>query len=362
VTDRYLKQRLLPEIGSVGVARLAAARVLQVGAGGLGCAALPYLVGAGVGRITLVDPDRIATDNLPRQVIYRDVDVGRPKAVVAARRLRGLDPAVVIDAHVERVDAGNVEAFLTDVDVVIDGSDDFGTKFLLADACAAAGIPLVYGTVTAFEALATVLDPPASPCLRCLFPSAPTATLSCAVMGVLGPVVGIVGALQATEAIKVLLAHPDLLPLRGRLWLLDARDFTTRVVAIPRRDGCLGCALAAAAAARSFAAPAIPVVPATPVPAVATATDDVPIALLYVDVREAHELRTGVIPGALHRPLARFYEGDVTLPAAERIVLYCAHGLRSLQALRLLERAGVRHATHLPGGIAAYDGPLARVS
>jgi adenylyltransferase/sulfurtransferase len=228
----------MPEIGREGVARIVAARVLMVGAGGLGCAALPYLVGAGVGQLRIYDDDRVARNNLHRQVLYRDADVGAPKAEVAAATLTALNPDVEVVGVVARLEGSALIEAVAEHDLVLDGSDNYPTKYALSDAAFATGTPLVYASVTAMDALVTLMVPGLTPCLRCLFPQPPATALSCATLGVLGPLVGMTGALQALEGIKHLSQDAALETLAGRLWTLDARDLTTRVLQLPLRPGC----------------------------------------------------------------------------------------------------------------------------
>lgn len=235
---RQIRHALMPEIGRAGVARIAAARVLMVGAGGLGSAALPYLAGAGVGQLRIYDGDRIERSNLHRQVLYRDADVGHAKAKVAAANLSALNPAVEVIGVVERLEGAALRAAVAAHDLVLDGSDNYSTKYALSDAAFATGTPLVYASVTAMDALVTLMVPGVTPCLRCLFPQPPATTLSCATLGVLGPLVGLTGALQALEGLKQLVNDAALETLAGRLWTLDARDMTTRVLSLSLRPGC----------------------------------------------------------------------------------------------------------------------------
>jgi sulfur-carrier protein adenylyltransferase/sulfurtransferase len=354
-SDRYDRQTILPEIGPAGQDRLRRARVLCVGAGGLGCAALPYLAAAGVGTITLIDGDRLERSNLQRQVLYRDRDVGTPKARAAAAHLRALNPEVDVIGLEARLDAGNVDDLLRAHDLVIDGSDNYATKFLLGDATASLGMPLVYGSATGMEAMVTVFDARHGPCLRCLYPQPPRGWVpNCATAGVLGPLVGMVGAIQAAEAIK-LLAGVDRLPggqsLVGRLWVLDARDMTSRQIATARRSGCPTCA--------GTPAPLdVPTVTCAPLEALDAATAAAWDDASFVDVREPEEYARGHIPGALLRPLSTLRQAPDALPPAPRYVLYCATGPRSVVAARLLAERGIGRLAYLHGGIAAWGGGL----
>lgn len=372
LAERYGRQTLLPEIGLAGQERLRHARVLCVGAGGLGCAALPYLAGAGVGRITVVDDDVVERSNLQRQVLYGERDLGAPKATAAAARLRDLNPDIEVIGMVTRVGADNVDALLAEHDVVLDGSDNYPTKFLLGDATALAGKPLVYGSVTGMEGMVTVFDARVGPCLRCLFPQPPRGWVpNCADAGVLGPLVGMIGAVQAAEAIKLIVAGGAGMPadapeddgtalrsLVGRTWVFDARDMSTRQLATKRRPGCPTCAGTPEpleVSGPTCAAPRLLGVSADEARALAAA--------VFVDVRERDEFISGHLPGALHLPLSRLASGDgATLPPAERYVLYCQHETRSIEAAKVLAAAGVPGLVYLKGGIAAWTGAVERGS
>lgn len=357
--DRYLRQRLVPEIGPAGQARLGRGRLLCVGAGGLGSAALPYLAGAGVGRITIMDPDRVDRTNLHRQVLYRDGDVGRPKAVAAAEHLRARNPEIEVVALEERLDERNADRLLSEHDVVLDGSDNYATKFLLGDATALHGIPLVYGSVTGMEAMVTVFDARHGPCLRCVYPQPPQGWVpTCSEAGVLGPLVGMVGTVQAAEAVK-LLAGEDrsvgLDSLVGRLWVLDARDMSSRQVKIGKRAGCGTCA----GAPDPLHVPDV----ACASPAGIDASEAASLeSAVFVDVREREEYERGHVPGAISVPLSSL---DATsappLPSADSYVVYCSQGPRSVAATEILARAGFASLVHLRGGLSAWDAPLETV-
>ncbi len=354
-TERYARHVLLPEIGPAGQARLSSARLLCVGAGGLGSAALPYLAGAGVGRITIVDPDRVDRSNLQRQVLYGERDVGSPKALIAAARLRDLNPDIEIVGLEGRLDAANAEALLREHDIAVDGSDNFTAKYLLADTTARLRMPLVYGSATGMEAMVTVFDVRHGPCLRCLFPQPPQGWVpNCAEAGVLGPLVGIAGSMQAAEAIKVIVGggpEADLRTLVGRLWHVDATDMSTRCVAIARREGCAGCAGTAEPVVEEAALCAAPLAIG---PGAAADLADA----LFVDVREPEEFAAGHVPGALNVPLSALRHAPVTLPPAPAYVVYCSHGVRSVSAADLLGAAGVVGVRHLQGGLASWRGRL----
>jgi molybdopterin/thiamine biosynthesis adenylyltransferase/rhodanese-related sulfurtransferase len=241
--ERYARHLLLPEVGADGQRRLLAARVLLIGAGGLGSPAALYLAAAGVGTLGLVDDDRVERSNLQRQVIHRDDRIGEAKIDSARQTLAGLNPAVRVEGFETRLSAANADAvFGAGWDLVIDGSDNFPTRYLLNDACVKHGLPLVYGAVHRFQGQVSVFHAGRGPCYRCLFPEPPPpeAAPSCAEAGVLGVLPGIVGLLQATEAIKLLLGIGE--PLLGRLLCVDALAMRFRELLLPRDPDCPLCA------------------------------------------------------------------------------------------------------------------------
>lgn len=240
--ERYSRQLLLPEVGLAGQRRLASARVLMIGAGGLGSPAALYLAAAGVGRLRLYDPDRVERSNLHRQILHGEADLGRPKVASAVDRLRALNPEVEVEANPGALDADALPAALRDVDVVVDGSDNLATRYRVGDACRSAGIPLVYAAVERFQGQISVFWPSAPggpwPCYRCLYPDAPDldATPSCAEVGVLGVVPGVLGVLQATEALKLLLGIGE--PLLGRMLCVDLLRQRWRELSVPPDPDC----------------------------------------------------------------------------------------------------------------------------
>ena len=245
--DRYSRHLLLPEVGAAGQIKLGKARVALIGAGGLGSPAALYLAAAGVGTLTLVDDDKVEKSNLQRQVLHADARIGMLKTESAAISLSGLNPRVRIEARNERLRAENVESLIRDHDVIIDGADNFPTRYLLDAASRQLGVPLVYGAVHRFTGQVSVFDPRRSdsPCYRCLFPEPPAAedAPNCAQAGVLGVLPGIIGLMQASEAIKLVLAIGN--PLVGRLLCFDALAATFRELRLPRDPDCPGCGSAA---------------------------------------------------------------------------------------------------------------------
>jgi molybdopterin/thiamine biosynthesis adenylyltransferase/rhodanese-related sulfurtransferase len=244
---RHARQLLLPEVGLAGQERLRRARVLVVGAGGLGSPVAMYLAAAGVGQLTIVDPDDVEPSNLHRQLLHGTADVGRPKVESAADRLRLIDPDVAVTPVRARLDASNALALVGSHDLVVDGTDSFAARYLVNDVCVAAGVPNVYGSVSRFDGQVAVLATREGPCYRCLFPEppAPGAVPSCAEGGVLGVLPGLVGTIQATEALEILLGAGE--PLVGRLLLVDALRMRFTTVAVERDPACPACGDAARA-------------------------------------------------------------------------------------------------------------------
>lgn len=240
--QRYARHIILREIGGPGQARLKAARVLVVGAGGLGAPALLYLAAAGVGRITVIDDDLVETTNLQRQVIHAEARIGEAKALSAAAAMRALNAHVEVAPLVARLGEDNADAMIADHDLVLDGCDSFATRYLVNAACARAGVPLVAAALSQWEGQISLYDPAkGGPCYRCIFPQAPAPGLAptCAEAGVLGPLPGVVGAMMAVEAVKEIAGAGE--GLRGRMLIYDALYAEARVIALKRRDDCPDC-------------------------------------------------------------------------------------------------------------------------
>ena len=242
--DRYARHLILPEVGGAGQQKLLAARVLAVGAGGLGAPLLLYLAAAGVGTLGVIDDDDVDVSNLQRQVIHNSARIGRPKAESAAAGIHALDPAIRVETHGERLTEANAARLFRDYDLILDGSDNFTTRYLVNDAAAAAGRTLVSGAVLRFDGQVSTFKPhagPEHPCYRCLFPEPPPAGAvpACSEAGILGAVAGVVGTLMAVEALKELLGIGE--GLSGRLLLYDALATSTRIVRFKRRAGCPTC-------------------------------------------------------------------------------------------------------------------------
>lgn len=356
---RYQRHLSLPGFGAGAQERLKSSSVLVVGAGGLGCPALLYLAAAGVGRITIVDPDSVDLSNLQRQVLYTSEDQGRNKAGAAAARLRGLNPLVRIEAVDARFDRSNALGLTRASDVVVDGSDNFATRYMVNDACAIAGRPFVYGAIQGFEGQVSVFNWRGGPTYRCLFPEPPEpgSAPSCAEAGVLGAVTGIIGTAQACEAIKVLTGIGE--PLSGRLMILDALTMTTSVIGLRRDPNARPVTELPAEGYGQTCEPAPARDEIGPEELRRSLSAGTRIQLL--DVREGWERMLGLIEPSVHLPLGRLETSSAAdlapLDPGVATVVYCAHGIRSLRAIQVLrERHGFRSALSLRGGLQAWSG------
>jgi molybdopterin/thiamine biosynthesis adenylyltransferase/rhodanese-related sulfurtransferase len=356
---RYSRHLLLPEVGVAGQERLGAARVLLIGAGGLGSPAALYLAAAGVGTIGLVDFDAVDVTNLQRQILHGTAMVGRSKLESATARLGDLNPHVRVVPHAVRLSSANARAIIAQYDVVVDGSDNFPTRYLVNDACVLERRPLVYGSIFRFDGQASVFDATRGPCYRCLYPEPPPPGLvpSCAEGGVLGVLPGIIGSIQALEAIKLVLGIGD--PLVGRLVLVDALRFRIRELTLRKDPACPVCGTSPSVTElidyEAFCG-------MPPLPDAETEVDAATLARelggsgrpLLLDVREPHEWEIAHVAGATLIPLgelpARLAEIDPHVP----IVTYCHRGVRSQRAREILVGAGYRGVRSLAGGIDAW--------
>jgi len=359
-SDRYLRQTILPEFGLVGQKILKESRVLCVGSGGLGSPALLYLAAAGVGKIGIIDPDIVATSNLQRQILFRTQDDGSGKAQVAHDTLLELNPEIVVEAYSEAFTNHNALSLLKNYDLVIDGSDNFSTKYLINDAAYIASIPMVYGSVSAFEGQVAIFSSRTSSCYRCLHPAEPlTSIQNCAEGGVLGSIVGTIGTLQATLALQFLLSqnneqHP-LRPKSGNLTVFDFRGmWSIRNLHIPKSLNCPTCSKKPNELQLQYTPDFCKVDTIISIDELKKilGTESAP---LLIDVREKEELVNGHIPGSLHWPLSQI-ESDPTLGPQElnnqkSIVLYCTAGIRSAKAALILSQHRSLRCRSLQGGL-----------
>ncbi len=360
---RYARHLNLPEVALGGQKKLKAARVLLIGVGGLGSPLGLYLAAAGVGNLGLVDFDAVEASNLQRQVIYATADVGRRKLEAARERLVGINPYVELKTYEARLSSENALDLFRDYDIIVDGSDNFPTRYLVNDACALLGKPNVYGSIYRFEGQATVFDARQGPCYRCLYPAPPPPGLvpNCADGGVLGALAGLVGTIQAIETIKLILGQGE--TLMGRLLLIDALKLRFRELALRKDPECPLCGESPTITelidyegfCSSSSDLATAVNGAREVePAELKARLDRGEALQLLDVREPHEWEISHLPGATLIPLGDLPGRLHELTSSDPIVVYCRTGQRSAEALHLLQNAGYQRVEHLKGGINAW--------
>ncbi len=358
---RYSRHLLIPEVGLEGQKKLRASRVLIVGTGGLGSPAALYLAAAGVGTIGLVDADVIDTSNLQRQVLYGSSQIGQSKLEMAKKRLQDLNPGVNVVLHETWLSSENALDIVKDYDVVLDGTDNFPTRYLVNDACVLAGVPNVYGSIFRFEGQVSVFWADQGPCYRCLYATPPPPGLvpSCAEGGVLGVLPGVVGTLQATEAIKVLLGIGT--PLIGRLLLYDALHMDLEQVKLRKNPNCVLCGpnptVTQLIDYQEFCGVPGSQPEAVDVPEITAAELNVQLQAheppLVLDVREPNEAAICGISGAPLIPLGELGQRYVELPTERPIVAYCKSGARSAQATKFLRSHGIE-AVNLHGGILAW--------
>jgi adenylyltransferase/sulfurtransferase len=350
---RYSRHLLIPEVGLAGQQRLAAARVLVIGAGGLGSPVLAYLAAAGVGRLIVIDDDTVDLTNLQRQILYDTADVGAPKAERAAERLRALNPQVAVDALRARFDASNARELVRLADLVVDASDTFETRYLVNDACVLEGKRDVSGSIFRFDGQLSVFGAPGGPCYRCLYPEPPPEHLvpSCSEGGVLGVLAGIIGSFQAAEALKLILGIGE--PLIGRLLLVDALDARVRDVRIVRDPACALCG--DAPSITDVGSPARREPPARTVPDLDLDGLDAALAngAVILDVREPHERALGEVPGAVAIPATALEARLHELDTARTYVVACRIGAKSRWAAQRLKEAGFGRVYHLRDGLLA---------
>ena len=355
--NRYARQTVLSEIGIEGQSALERARILVIGAGGLGSPSLLYLVAAGVGLKTsggcigIIDDDTVDVSNLQRQILFAEGDAGNSKVESASSRLQNLNSSCNLVLFHQRLSGSNALDIFGNFDIIVDGSDNFDTKYLINDAAVKLGLPVIYGSILGFEGQASVFWAQHGPCYRCLYPEPPvTHVPNCAEAGTLGGIAGMIGSIQAVEACKLALglthcATRHLEPLIGRLFLADAHSWETRLLDFAKKQDCPVCSVSQESIK-------------LPEPKAATCTSNarpdmtlhdlqslvesgIPFTLL--DVREPQEWASGHLKGALHIPLGRLLstpEALKELKSSEPIVVYCQHGIRSLNAMRYLREQG----------------------
>jgi adenylyltransferase/sulfurtransferase len=357
---RYSRHLILPDVGVEGQRKLKAARVLLIGAGGLGSPLALYLSAAGVGHLGIVDFDVVDVTNLQRQVLHGTSDVGKPKLDSARRRIAEVNPHVEVTTYEEPLTSANALDIIRDYDIVVDGTDNFPTRYLVNDACVILGKPNVYGSIYRFEGQASVFATPDGPCYRCLFPEPPPPGLvpSCAEGGVLGVLPGLVGTIQATETIKLILGIGD--SLAGRLLLIDTLGANFRTVKLRRDPACPACGTREITRLIDYeqfcgsphvggeprVSSSVPEISPTETAARLQKGD-----IEIVDVREPHELQIAHYPKARAIPLGQLADHIAELPRDKDLVLACRTGARSARAVQQLQAAGFTRVWNLAGGI-----------
>ena len=360
---RYSRHLIIPDVGMDGQKRLKNARVLAIGAGGLGSPTLMYLAAAGVGTLGIVDFDVVDETNLQRQIIHGQSDVGRSKAESAKASIEEINPYVEVVLHQERLDSHNALDIVSQYDLIVDGTDNFATRYLVNDACVLAGKPYVWGSIFRFEGQASVFWAEHGPCYRCLYPEPPPPGMvpSCSEGGVLGVLCGTIGSIQTTEAVKVLTGIGD--PLVGMLMVYDALAMEFRTVRARKDPECAICgknptvtelidyeAFCGVVSDAAVEAAAGSTITARELKAMFDNGDD----LLLVDVREPGEHDIVRIPNSVLIPKGTLPGHLAELPQDRPVVVYCKTGVRSAEALALLKGAGFSSAKHVQGGVTAW--------
>ncbi len=359
---RYSRHLIMPEVTIEGQRKLKQGSVLLVGAGGLGSPAALYLAAAGVGRLGILDFDVVDESNLQRQILHDTSWIGKPKLDSAKARLNGLNPHVVVETHPTALDSSNALQIMAGYDVIVDGTDNFETRYLTNDACYLLKKPNVYGSIFRFEGQASVFWPDRGPCYRCLYPEPPPPGLvpSCAEGGVLGILPGVVGGIQATEALKILLGIGE--PLVGRLLLYDALAMRFEELKLRRDPKCPLCGenptikelqdyAAFCGIGRGEEAEAVEEIGAAELKRRLDAGDPLEV----IDVREPHEFAIAKIPGTRLIPLGSLSEHLHELDTARTYVVHCKSGARSAKAIGQLRRVGFKRLLNLKGGILAWS-------
>jgi molybdopterin/thiamine biosynthesis adenylyltransferase/rhodanese-related sulfurtransferase len=362
---RYSRHLIIPEIGMTGQKRLKNAKVLCVGAGGLGSPALLYLAAAGVGTLGVIDFDTVDESNLQRQIIHGQSDIGRPKAESARDSIKEINPYVNVVLYEEALTTDNVMDIFSQFDLIVDGTDNFATRYMVNDACVLLGKPYVWGSIYRFDGQASVFWAEHGPCYRCLYPDPPPPGMvpSCAEGGVLGVLCASIGSIQVNEAIKLLTGIGE--SLAGRLMIYDALEMSYRTVRIRKDPECAICgknptitklidydAFCGVLSEDAQEAASGSTITATELKSMLDNGDNI----FLVDVREPNEYEIVSIPGSVLIPKDQFLTGAALerLPQDKRIVLHCKSGARSAEALAVVKDAGFADAVHVGGGVLAW--------
>jgi len=363
---RYSRHLIIPDVAMAGQQRLMNAKVLCVGAGGLGSPALMYLAAAGVGTLGIVEFDTVDESNLQRQIIHGQSDIGKSKAISAKEKIAEINPNVNVIVHELRLDTDNVMEIFSQYDLIVDGTDNFATRYLVNDACVLLKKPYVWGSIYRFDGQASVFWAEYGPCYRCLYPEPPPPGMvpSCAEGGVLGVLCATIGSIQTTEAIKLIAGIGE--PLIGQLMIYDALEMSYRKIKVRKDPKCPLCSDKPTQTAllpdyEAFCgvlsdAAEVAVKDSTISVTELKAKIDNKDKFLLIDVREPSEFEIVKIPGAILIPKQGFLDGSVLagLPQDKPIILHCKSGVRSAECLAILKSAGFADATHVSGGVVAW--------
>ena len=362
---RYSRHLIIPDVATAGQKRLKNAKVLCVGAGGLGSPALMYLAAAGVGTLGVIDFDTVDESNLQRQIIHGQSDIGRSKAESARDSVKEINPLITVNVHTERLDNDNVMGIFSQYDLIVDGTDNFATRYMVNDAAVLLGKPYVWGSIYRFDGQASVFWAEHGPCYRCLYPEPPPPGMvpSCAEGGVLGVLCASIGAIQVTEAIKVLTGIGE--PLVGSLMVYDALEMSYRKIKVRKDPECPLCgknptitelidydAFCGTLSEEAQQAAIGSTILATELKEMIDRGDD----LYLVDVREPAEYEIVSIPGSVLIPKGDILNGSAlaSLPQDKQVVMYCKTGIRSAETLAAVKAAGLSNAVHVQGGVIAW--------
>lgn len=369
---RYSRHLIIPDVGMSGQKRLKNAKVLVIGAGGLGSPALLYLAAAGVGTLGIAEFDEVDESNLQRQIIHGQSDVGRPKAESARDSILETNPLVNVVVHNERLDNDNVKRVFEGYDLIVDGTDNFATRYMVNDAAYFLGIPYVWGSIYRFDGQASVFAPMLGedlPCYRCLYPEPPPPGMvpSCAEGGVLGVLCASIGSIQVNEAIKLLTGIGE--PIAGKLMIYDALEMEYRKLKVRKDPGCALCgenptvtdlidydAFCGAVSDEAAEAAAGSTISVGTLEQMLKEREAGERDFVLIDVREPNEYEINQIPGSVLIPKGEFLNGNALgdLPGDKQIVMHCKSGVRSAETLAIVKGAGYGDAVHVGGGVVAW--------